>query len=281
MPTKSIKSICFFHRPHHARAIRWVQKIERSILKKHPRIKITDRKPNVVIVLGGDGTILEAARRYAKTKSIILGLNLGQVGFLASVREPNKFIPAVKTFLNGRYELVERMMLTAEVIRKRKIVRAVTALNDITVQNPLGIVELRVVIENHPMQYIRGTGVLVSTSTGSTGYNLSAHGPIVMPDIRCFIITELLDHNLPTPSIVVKHNKDVFIKIVDFRKRGLLALPQTNELIDVILTADGESIFPLEKYDTVVVKRSPASICFAELEKGYFFKSLQEKFAFK
>lgn len=239
------------------------------------------RKPDAVIVLGGDGTILKAARKYHEKGSVILGLNLGKVGFLASVRDERDFLKALGTFLGGKYEVVERMMLSARVIRRGKTVFSAEALNEIVVKNPLGMVELLAKISGHPVKRTRGTGLLVSTATGSTAYNLSAHGPIITPDIRCIVITELLGHSIPAPSVVVKYQNVIDIKVVSFRKTGLLSLSKGNLNIDVLLVADGESVFPLEEKDEVVIENSPHLIKFAELEKHYFFKSLEEKFGFK
>lgn len=269
----------FFHRQN-KRALVWDKKIKKWLKRKFPHIK-TEGKPNIVIALGGDGTILEAARKYHKHNSIILGLNLGNVGFLASVRDENNFLPALERFFSDKYKILERMMISAEVIRRNKVVLKTDALNEIVVKNLLGVAELEAKIEDHPVQYIRGTGMMVATATGSTAYNMSAHGPIVMPDIRCLILTEVLDHNIPTPSIVVEHQNKVFIKVLDYRKKGTLSLSKTGEKIDIILISDGDTIFPLEKGDQVVIQSSPDPVRFAELEKHYFFKSLQEKFGFK
>ena len=273
--------ISIFFRDDNKKAALWAGKIESWFAKKHPKVKLAGARPNAVIVLGGDGAILEAARVFQKNNPIILGLNLGYAGFLTSVREPKKFLPALDKFLKGKYRRLERMMIRAEVLRKNKIVFSTSALNEVTVQNFLGMVELEADIEGHPVQYIHGSGVMVSTSTGSTAYNLSAHGPIVMPDIKCMILTEIMDHNIPTPSIVVKRDREISIRVLDFRKRGLLAIKNTGEAADVLLASDGERIFPLEKNDVIKIRRSPRLVRFAELEPNYFFKSLREKFAFR
>ncbi len=278
---KRIKTIGFFLRPDNARAIFWERKIQLWIKKRYPFIKFVDANPQVLIVLGGDGTILEAARKYQKRNPIIFGLNLGHIGFLTSAREPEKFLISIDKFLKGEYRLIKKMTLSAVVLRKDKIVFAANSLNEISVQNPLGMVEIEVKIEGYAFQYIRGTGVLVATANGSTAYNLSAHGPIVAPDIKCLILTEILDHNIPTPSIVIKSTNKVSMKILNFRKRGLLSLTKGNKAIDAVLTSDGENIFPLEKNDIIMLRRSRNLIKFVELEKNYFFKSLQEKFAFR
>ena len=122
---------------------------------------------------------------------------------------------------------------------------------------------------------------MVATATGSTAYNMSAHGPIVMPDIKCLIVTEILDHSIPTPSIIVKYQNKIFIKVLNYRKRGILSLSKTGQKIDTLLISDGDTVFPLEKGDIVTIQSHPQPIRFAELERHYFFKSLQEKFGFK
>lgn len=275
------QTVSFTYRPENEVALRWEEKITKWLSRKYPKVKIVKKNAKFLLVLGGDGTILEAARRHQNRGSVILGLNLGQVGFLASVREEKNFLAGLDKFFKGEYWIAQRMMLQANVLRDKKIVFTARALNEITVQNLLGIVELELSVDGDPMQNIRGTGALISTATGSTAYNLSAHGPIVMPDIKCFIITELMDHNIPSPSVVVKRNKSIQLKVVSFRERGLLSVSRTGEKVDVVLVADGASIFPLKEKDVININRSSKLIRFVELEKNYFFKSLQEKFSFR
>ena len=102
-----------------------------------------------------------------------------------------------------------------------------------------------------------------------------------MPDIKCFIITELLGHSIPSPSMVVKYHNIIKIKIVSYRERGVLSISKTGQKFDVLLMADGESLFPLEEKDEIIIKSSPHLVKLVELEKNYFFKSLKEKFGFK
>ena len=276
--------LALFFRSGNKEAAVWAGKIRRWLKKRHPEIKLAEssaERSGAVLVLGGDGTILEAARVFQKYQPVILGLNLGSAGFLASVREPKKFFPSLEKFLKRDFKKVERMMVQAKVLRKNKIVFKASALNEITIQNFLGMAELEVAVEKSPIQYIRGSGIMVSTSTGSTAYNLSAHGPIIMPNIKCMVLTEIMDHNIPTPSIVVKHGMKIDIRVDDFRKRGMLSIKSTGADADIILSADGESIFPLEKNDLIKITESPRLARFAELEPNYFFKSLHEKFAFR
>jgi len=275
------KNLSVFYHSSNKRAAFWDKKIRRWLEGKYRQIKIVDKKSDIIIALGGDGTILEAARKYHESGAIILGLNLGNVGFLASVRDEKNFLAALDDFFNGKYDIIERLMILAQVRRKGHVVFNAEALNEAVIKNPLGMVELEARVANHPVKHIRGTGILIATATGSTAYNLSAHGPIIVPDIKCFIITELMDHNIPSPSVVVKHNNTISVRVVSYRKRGLISLSKTGKKLDVLLSADGEAVFSLEEKDEVVIKSSSHLVKFAELEKNYFFKSLQEKFGFK
>ena len=277
---KKIQTIRFFLREDNELAISWRDKIRDLLRADYPEIQEVQKKPDLILALGGDGTILEAARRFHHEQTAIFGLNLGTVGFLASVREPEDFLDGVKTLFNGEYSTHDRMMLEAEIFRNGTSLFKASAMNDVVIQNLLGMVELKVSVEGHPFQTIRGSGVLISTATGSTAYNLSAHGPVLMPDIKGMIITELLDHNIPTPSLVIKHDRKITIKVVSFRERGVLTLTESGKPVDVLLLADTETTYPLNEGDEIVISKSPYLITFAEIEKSYFFKSLSQKFAF-
>ncbi len=273
--------IAIFARSDNKKAKYWAAKIQSHIEAKKNNVVFTDIKPTIVIALGGDGTILEAARIYRTHKPIVLGLNLGHVGFLASVRRPEGFISAIDRLSLGDFSITKRMMLTARIIRKKRIIHEIDCLNEVTAQGVMGAIKLTLSVDGHPLQYVHGTGVIVSTPTGSTAYNLSAHGPIVSPDIHCMIVTELLDHNIPTPSIIIKKNKTIRIDITEVRKRGLLAVTRTGMPVDAVVTADDMDPIPLLEGDALEIVVSPHVINFAEFEESYFLKSLQEKFAFR
>ncbi len=285
-----IKKIQFYFRPDMEKSIRWEKKLKKLIKNRFSYIHTLEsnafprnkkQAPQLLIVLGGDGTILEAAQKFQKWNTLIFGMNLGHIGFLASVRHPKNFVFGLTRVLKGNYNFNSRMLIRASVVRRNKIVFSGYALNEITIQNLFGMVSLRVNIEDHPVQRIYGNGILIATATGSTAYNLSAHGPIVMPDIKCFIITELLDHNIPTPSLVIKRNRNISIIVEDFRENNHFIMKKTGKTADVILAADSERIVALDKGDKIIIRRSKKLVRFVELDKNYFFKSLQEKFEFK
>ena len=277
----SVNSYFIFFNEENPKAKAWAKKISDWIRKNQKRIKENSKNPDLLIILGGDGTILKGARLFEESSPKILSLNLGRVGFLASVRENDKFLRFIKRFFEGNFLLENRNILDVKVLRKNKEICHDIAVNEVAIQNPLGMVELTVKIEGHPVQSIRGTGVLVSTPTGSTAFNLSAHGPIVMPSLECVILTELLDHNLPTPSLVIPKNKKIFITINDFREHKLLSVSSTGEAADVVISSDSKSPTPLKKKDLVVVSEHPHPIKLISFDEHYFLKSIQDKFSFK
>lgn len=243
--------------------------------------KKRDEAPDVLFVLGGDGTILEAAQKFLKWNPLVVGFNLGHVGFLASVRKQKHFISGIAKVFSKKYRILPRMLIRGTLFRKGKKIFSQDALNEITVQNLSGLVDITLFIDGHAVQKIHGNGVLVSTATGSTAYNMSAHGPIIMPDIKCFVVTELFDHNIPTPSLVVKRNRTIIIKVGDFRKRNQFLIKKTGEPADAVLFIGSWETIALEKGDTIRIEKSNRLVRFIELEKNYFFKSLQEKFSFR
>ncbi len=281
MAFSPITSYDLFFRQDNAKAIAWSKKLQAVIARKWPKLRRTDKKPDLLVVLGGDGAILQAAKLYPRGKTRILGLNLGHVGFLASVRDEAQFIKTLTEVLNNRYVPIPRMSITATVLRQGKPLYHATALNEVVVEDMLGMVSLEIKVDEHPIQYIQGTGVLIATPTGSTAWNLSAHGPIVVPDLECCIITELVDHNIPTPSVVVHPESLISVRVQSFRARNLLTLPGGKDSVDVVIVTDGDRIFPLQKNDVVEIRKSPTPIVFASIEKNYFFKSIKEKIGFQ
>jgi len=248
----------------------WSDKLSAYLKTKNSGIKADPASPEVLFILGGDGTILEAVKKYHhKSNPLILGFNLGTVGFLASVREPRDFILALGKFLKNKFTVVERMLLSVSIERRGENIFSSEALNEVVIQNPLGMVDLEVQANGTVIKKLRGSGIMVATATGSTAYNLSAHGPIVMPEIKCMVVTEIMTHDVPSPSIVFDQKQEIKFKIKGFRKP------------DILLITDGGKPAVLKEHDIITVKSSPHPVRFIEFEKNYFFKSLKEKFSIK
>lgn len=200
---------------------------------------------DAAIVLGGDGTILPCANPGAEFGVPLLGINLGTLGFLSAV-EKNEIDYAIKKLLSGDYTIDERLMLDASVIRKGEVICTYTALNDIVVScsSVRRIISTEVYLEDSFVARYDGDGVIFATPTGSTGYNLSAGGPIIDTELCTGVITPICPHSNFSTPIVIPSEKTVRVHLKDnFDKKS-------------ILTADGQQGFELDREDVLEIKES-------------------------
>ena len=220
---------------------------------------------DVVIVLGGDGTILQAARAFSGTSLPLLGVNLGQMGFLAEV-EPPMLERALQQLLEGSYEVLHRLMLAARVLRGGRTVAEFTALNDMVISKGQAsrIIYLDTYVNGKHLETYPGDGIIIATPTGSTGYSLSAGGPIVNPSLDVMIITPICPHLLHHRSVIVCGSERVSIH------------PWTRQA-DVNLTVDGQIGFALQDHDVVQVARAPLSTPLIQLHGTDFYTLLHRK----
>lgn len=273
------ETISFYRRRDNTAAAAWEKRLIRLIRKSFPKVRVVTADAQATVVLGGDGTIIEAVRLLANTDTLFLGLNLGTVGFLAAERKPAKFERALRTLLTGKAREERRMGLSITVRRRNREVYATTSLNEASVMNPMGMVGIDVSVDGHLLQHVHGSGIMVSTPTGSTAFNLSAHGPIIDPRIECMVVTEILDHSVPTPSIVIPPALTVSLRVTDFRKRGTIIVAGRRSPADVVLAAGGWAECALEKDDVITVRRAPSIVRFAQVNPHHFYISLHEKFS--
>lgn len=259
----------------------WEDMIHAHIKKHFPKMKQNTTEPDIVIVMGGDGTIIRAISEFRSQRTVYLGLNFGTLGFLASIHNKEDFLTRITQVLSGEYSISKRIALSAFVERKGEVIDTFFAVNDISIQSLLNNVKLDVYINGYMMQSINGVGVLISSPTGSTGTNLSIDGPVVKPDLRCIIVSEVMDHDLPTPSIIVGEQEEIIVKVKDFRKKEVLVLDETDEFVDVVMRADSRNVISLKKGDKIVVTRYKYLIDIVEVEDNYFYKSLQKHFGYE
>lgn len=213
-----------------------------------------------VIVLGGDGTLLGAARRIGRYGVPILGVNLGGLGFLTGVPFENLY-NSVEMMLNNGLEIESRAMLETRVERKGQEICRFQVLNDIVVNKRTlaRIIDLDVSINNEFLTTFRSDGLIVSSPTGSTAYNLSAGGPILHPTTETFIITPICPFTLTNRPIIIPDSATIEIKIGEGDKEH------------VILTFDGQVGFDLYFGDIVITKKSKEKIkLFKPPEHSYF-----------
>ncbi len=222
-------------------------------------------KVSFAIVLGGDGTLLAAARMLEPARIPLLGVNLGRLGFLTEI-EVEDLYPRLEGFLQGDYFLDQRVMLEATVHRAGLEVARFAALNDVVIsKGPFArIVHLETFINDILVETYPADGLIISTPTGSTAYSLSAGGPIVNPGLDVLILTPICPHTLYARSLVIGKDEKVKVSPVN---------PQTQ----LTLTLDGQEGYPLRVGDQVVVEQSTRVVKLMRHRGWSFYRVLQRK----
>jgi len=200
----------------------------------------------MLIVLGGDGTLLSVARLVADARADVpvFGVNLGSLGFMAEL-SLDEMYDNIEKAMAGKLGTEDRMMLTVSVIRGVKTIARYRVLNDAVINKGAlaRMMELRVSVDNRHLTTLRADGLIVATPTGSTAYSLSAGGPIIHPTIHCFVVTPICPHTLSNRPIALPDNVTVTACLLSHSE-------------DVSLTLDGQIGFPLAPNDVVEIKKS-------------------------
>ena len=219
-----------------------------------------------VVVLGGDGTLLGAARKIGKYGIPILGVNLGGLGFLTGI-PLERLYPVVEMMIDGRIDLETRIMLEAKVLRKGEAVCRFQVLNDVVINKRTlaRIIDLDVSIDGEFLTTFRADGLIISTPTGSTAYNLSAGGPILYPTMETLILTPICPFALTNRPIIIP---DTAVIQIEMGK-------ESEE--KVILTFDGQVGFDLYPGDKVVIQESKEKIRLLRPPDHSYFNILRTK----
>lgn len=218
----------------------------------------------LVVVLGGDGTILHVADAVRGMELPIIGINLGGKGFLAGLEEPE--IPLVADVAAGKYRISRRMMLDVELLRDGDVIFSQCVLNDVVVHG--GNVDCIGIIargDGIPIAHFNGDGIIVATPTGSTAYSMSAGGPLVEPDNENILLTPICAHNLTGKSFVLSPNRVVTIE------------PERIHDRPAILVADGGDGIPLVRGDRVRVRKSACTTLLADPGVRSFYEIAFDK----
>jgi len=219
----------------------------------------------VVIVLGGDGTFLGVSRILSGTDIPIVGINMGNLGFLTEVTR-EEAIELVDIIANGSYEVENREMISAKVIRENKQFCSYDVLNDVVISRGKisRVVDLALEIDDKQISTFKSDGLILATPSGSTAYSLSAGGPIVFPALPLMIITPICPHTLTNRPLVVSNKRIVRVR----------SLTDTTQLH---LTLDGQISFDLMAGDVVEVTKSKKSIKFIRSPFRDYFSILKTK----
>jgi len=221
-------------------------------------------KADIIIVFGGDGTLLSVTRLVGKRSVPILGVNLGGLGFITEISK-DEICRDVSIILSGKYEFEERIMLQADVLRNRKKYKRYNALNDVVINKSAlaRMIELDIRVNRQDVTTLRSDGLIISTPTGSTAYSLSAGGPILYPTLESFLVTPICPHTLTSRPIVLPD--DFVLDIVVSRGD------------DVYLTIDGQEGCALKVKDRVSVRKADFKTRFLHLYDRDYFRVLRTK----
>jgi NAD+ kinase len=231
------------------------------------RAELSGRKPDLAVVLGGDGTLLAAARAFAHTETPLLSVNLGSLGFLTEVPLADLYA-TLQAWCDGTAAIETRSMMRAELYCAGKggVTRRWDALNDVVVAKGTiaRMADFAVEIDGQAVAAFRADGVILSTPTGSTAYNLAADGPIVMPTVNCMVVTPICPHLLTIRPIVVPGESAIVVRV-------------TGVANEIFLTVDGQEAVPMHVDDEVRCCRSQFSVKLLRLKPNGLFNVLRSK----
>ncbi len=222
-------------------------------------------KSDVIITVGGDGTIMRYGKTAATYNKPILGINAGRMGFLANI-EANQ-LSLLNKLITGDYEVEKRMMLDVKVVENGNEVACFSAVNDAVISSGFmsRLIDIHAFIDDEPICY-RADGLIISTPTGSTAYSLSAGGPIIDPAINNIIITPICSHSLSAKPIILSGDNVVKFKGFSIKRS------------EVYLLIDGRRSYVVKPYSEIYVSKADKSISLIKLTKRSFYKTLSEKF---
>jgi NAD+ kinase len=252
-----------------ARDVPVVMEKETATLAPHATVAVATKAElpslvDLIVVLGGDGTLLSMARAVGDLGVPLLGINVGGLGFLTATTLDEMF-PAVESAIAGGMEYDERMMLRAHVVRNGEAFGDHVALNDVVITKSAmsRIINLAVSVESQYATAYRADGLIISTPTGSTAYCLSAGGPIVFPGMDAVVLTPIASHTLTNRPIVLPGGSTIEVTLKSDQ--------------EVMLTLDGQVGIPLREHDVVAIAKAPARIRLLRFPRKDFFSVLRTK----
>ncbi|HIS27461.1 MAG TPA: NAD(+)/NADH kinase [Candidatus Pullilachnospira intestinigallinarum] len=231
-----------------------------------------DRIPDdtqCIIVLGGDGTLLQAARDVVDKEIPLFGINMGTLGYLAEI-DQHSIYPALDRLMGDRYTIERRMMLSGTVYKNDQVAVSDVALNDIVIgrEGPLRVVRFNNYVNDTFLNSYKADGIIISTPTGSTGYSLSAGGPIISPEASMILMTPLAPHTLNTRSIVFSPEDRITVEIGEGRD-------QSQE--HGMASFDGDTSVSMVTGDRIVITRSKKDTRIIKINNISFLETLREK----
>ena len=221
------------------------------------------KSADVIVTIGGDGTILHMASLAATFKKKLLGINCGRLGFMASLEMED--LPSIVNLVSGDYKTESRMMLDCVIERKDGSREKVSALNDIVITHGLNynINDYTVIADGVTVSSLRADGLIFSTPTGASAYSLSAGGPLIEPSMDCIEFTQICPHSLFARSMIFAPDKLLEIRC---KAEGVIGL-----------SSDGNDAIPVSSYDRIYIKKSALRLDLIDINGNNYFKSISSK----
>ncbi len=278
MVSKEIKSVGIVVKPNHPDALATAAELSAWLKTKgieqigEPLSAGQTRDENaapleadLIVVLGGDGTMISTARLIGKTEVLVLGINYGSLGYLTDFRIEEMF-PALDAIIAGEYEIDRRVMLEAELLRDGERAAYGRVLNDVVINKAAlaRIIEIDVHLNGQFVNSFRADGLIIATPTGSTAYNLSAGGPIIYPSMNAVVMTPICPFTLTNRPIVIPDAAEIELSLKD-----------ENE--GVILTFDGQTGHRMKAKDRVVIRKSETTFNLVQPANRNYFDVLRDK----
>lgn len=293
---KELKSIGIILKPSEVKdfglivtnLLRWLSKREKKVfllkkerkrLEKHlpksifEKVNFCENKKmymgmDLLISLGGDGTLLGVARKVGNDIPVF-SVNLGRLGFITEFSRMD-FYEHLNLVLANKFKVSKVYLNSVEIRRKKKLICEEYFFNDVVVtKNSIArMVAISVEVNGEHAQDIRGDGIIISSTYGSTGYSLAANGPIVHPEVNAYILTPICPHSLTHRPIVISDNSSIDIKVIE-------------DMDNINLTIDGQKVYPIEEKDIVTVKKQQERyISLINNNEKTYFHTLKEKFVY-
>ena len=223
------------------------------------------RRVDLILVLGGDGTMIATGRMLGESQVPVLGVNYGGLGYLAEFPIEELF-PSLDAILAGQYTVQQRLMLSVELWRGEELVTHNRVLNDVVVNKSAlaRIVEIEAYLNEQFVNLFRADGLIVATPTGSTAYNLSAGGPIIFPSMNAMVITPICPFTLSNRPIVVPDDSVIEVRLI-------------TEKEEVALTLDGQVGVSLQAHDRVIIRKSKTAFNLVQPPNRNYFEVLRNK----
>ncbi|MFN2500446.1 MAG: NAD(+)/NADH kinase [Pyrinomonadaceae bacterium] len=277
MATKQITSVGIVVKPGHDRAkataaelsewlrARGVAQCGSPISAGTIGDKALSMDTDLIVVLGGDGTMISTARLVCASDTLVLGINYGSLGYLTDFRIEEMF-PTLEMIFAGQYEIDHRVMLNAELWRQGEMLATGRVLNDVVINKAAlaRIIEIVVNLNGLYVNSFRADGLIVSTPTGSTAYNLSAGGPIVYPSMNAVVLTPICPFTLTNRPIVVPDRAEIELRL-------------ENENEGVVLSLDGQTGYTMMAGDRVMIRKSGTTFNLVLPPNRNYFDVLRDK----